>query len=88
LNEIQERVDALAYINNLSEEMQINIMGLVSKTGELCKEFNKITDYGKKSFVTTTDFEIKIGKIFHSLILVANSAGVDLENALDETLKT
>jgi len=87
MNEFQERVDAIAYITNMSEDMKDNLIELVSAAAELCSEYKKTTERGKISFTINRNFEIALAKAFHSLILVANSAGVDLGHILDEMIE-
>jgi len=87
MKDLQEKVRAFAQVNNLSPEIQVRLPDLVSEVGELCKEYIKITEYGKKRFTPNEDFELELGDVFFSLILIANSAGIDLEESLDRCLQ-
>ncbi len=55
--------------------------------GELCKEYNEITDYGKKDFSMTEDFENEIGDVFFTLLFIMNLSGIDPVCALERVLR-
>jgi len=59
---------------------------LVSEIGELGKEFNKGSKYGKKPQELTEDFELEIGDIFYSLLGLSNQANLDLKSCLNKVL--
>ena len=86
MNNIQEKVDELIKKYNLESSIEIRFIDLISELGELGKEILKGNDYGKKDFCNTENIESEIGDTFFSLICVANSLNIDLQNALDNVL--
>ena len=66
--------------------VETRLLDIQSELGELAKEVLKATDYGKKSFVKTDDFEMEFGDVLYSLLSLANETGIDSEKALDKIL--
>jgi len=79
---LQERVFSFTEENNLNTNQEIRALDLVSEIGELSKEIIKSTDYGKKEKVITENTKSEMGDVLFSLIILANSNNIDLEEAL------
>ena len=67
--------------------LESRLLDLMSETGELSKEVLKVTDYGKRPFELTDEFELEFGDVFFALLCVANEAGLDAESSLELALK-
>ena len=66
--------------------VETRLLDIQSELGELAKEVLKATDYGKKSFVKTDDFEMEFGDVFYSLLSLADEAELDAEECLNKAL--
>ncbi len=86
MKEIQEQVKQFTTEKGLTTDVVIRTVDLSSEVGELSKEVLKSTDYGKKNFKPTEDFESEIGDVLFSLICIANEAEVDLKKSLEGAL--
>ena len=73
--------------NDLESSIEVRYIDLVSEVGELGKEILKSSHYGKESFSSTKDFELELGDVLFSLICVANSLNMDLDQAISNVLK-
>ena len=67
-------------------QIHIRLLDLTSEVGELCKEYNKITDYGKRSFSVNEDFVMELGDVLFSLLFIANLTRITLEDVFAETV--
>lgn len=72
---------------DLETSPELRYIDLVSEVGELGKELLKATGYGKKEFEKTENTESEMGDIIFSLTCIANSLGIDLEQALIGAMK-
>ena len=86
LSQLQKKVSSFVETNELDDSVEIRLLDLVSEIGELSKEFIKGTDYGKKSFHPTKEWEYELGDVLYSLICVANNTNIDMEKALQKAL--
>jgi NTP pyrophosphatase (non-canonical NTP hydrolase) len=63
------------------------LLDLISETGELAKEFLKVTAYGQKDdFLKTDSMTLEFGDVIFSLLALANSLDIDAQEALDLAL--
>ncbi len=86
MNNNQEKVKKFIKQNNLRTEIEIRILDLFSEIGELAKEVLVGTSYGKQRFVTTDEITEEIGDAYFSLIEVANTLRIDMDDALTASL--
>ncbi len=84
---IQKRTAEFVELHGLETNVVYRMLDLVSEIGELSKEILKATDYGNSGFQPGEDWEEELGDVLFSLICVANSTGVDLEQALSKVLE-
>jgi len=88
LREVQERVDA--WIGQFQEGYWpplANLARLVEEVGELARELNHL--HGpkhKKPEEVAGDLALELGDILFVVAAIANSQGIDLEQALEGTL--
>lgn len=55
----------------------------MSELGEVAKEILKMSDYGRKPFKYREELKTELGDLFYSIITIANSFDIDLEDALN-----
>ncbi len=84
---IQKQVADFVEINRLETDIAHRTLDLVSELGEVSKEILTSTVYGRKPFQPTSEWQSELGDLLFALVCVANSTGVDLEQALLEVLK-
>lgn len=84
---IQKQVADFVETHSLETDVAHRILDLVSELGEVSKEILISTVYGRKPFQPTDEWRSELGDLLFSLVCVANSTGVDLEQALLEVLK-
>lgn len=82
----QESVVRFVQAHRLEIALEARALDLVSEVGELAKEILKSTRYGQKPFQPTAEWASELGDAFFSLICIANSTGVNLEDALEKVL--
>src|SRR3972149_7506278 len=87
LHNIQKTVAEVTDKLNLSKEIHARLLDLASEVGELCKEYNKITDYGKRPFSVHKDFVMELGDVLFCVLFIANISGVSLEDLFAEVME-
>ncbi len=86
LFEVQNLVKRFTKNKNISSSISVRVIDLVSEVGELSKEILKGTNYGKKKFVKTEEWDSEIGDVLFSLICIANQTETNLEDCLNYAL--
>jgi NTP pyrophosphatase (non-canonical NTP hydrolase) len=84
--EIQKRIAEFVGRYGLTAPAPYRVLDLASEVGELSKEILKATNYGEREFRPSEGWEEELGDVLVSLICVANSTEVDLEQALLKVL--
>ena len=77
------------YPDQLTMNLDIAVLDLVSEVGELAKELLKSNNYGRTTngpCVVGDNFTQELGDIFYSLIMVANAASIDLDRSLEASI--
>jgi NTP pyrophosphatase (non-canonical NTP hydrolase) len=82
----QQRATEFAQKHNLLHPPGVFALDLASEVGEVAKEILLATDYGQRPFQSQPNLAAELGDVLYSLCLLASSAGVDLETALDAVL--
>lgn len=73
----------------LSMTLEVALLDLVSEVGEAAKEILKANKYGRSSprlNKVSKQLSSELGDLFYSLIMMANSAEINLDAALAKTL--
>jgi NTP pyrophosphatase (non-canonical NTP hydrolase) len=83
----QKSVANFVKIHNLESSVESRLLDLLSEIGELAKEALEGSGYGKNPFTQTEAWEEELADAFFSLVCLANSTGVNLEEALEIVLK-
>ena len=90
LYEIQARVVTFVEKHQIEASPEMRLLDLISEVGELSKEILKANNYGKEAFELSSDQQAtwteELGDAFFSLICLANSTQVDLDDALHQVL--
>jgi NTP pyrophosphatase (non-canonical NTP hydrolase) len=63
------------------------LLDTFSELGEVAKEILKMSNYGRDEFQFREEVKGELGDVLYSLITVANSLNVDLEEELQQVLK-
>lgn len=82
----QEKVEDFIEEHDLNTRAEFRMLDLISEIGEVAKDANESTDYGKNP----DELEIKrdeIGDVFFSLLALAESLDIDAGEALNEALE-
>lgn len=82
----QFRVAEFVTKHNLDASVEIRLLDLLSELGEVSIEALKASQYGKRQGVQTEDWTAELGDVFFSLVCLANTTGVNLEETLEDTL--
>lgn len=84
--EEQKKVEEFVEKHDMEATSAFRVLDLVAEVGEIASDAAKSADYGMKE----GELEVKkdeLGDALFSLISVANDLGIDLEEALDESLE-
>ena len=83
----QHQVADFVQRNDLEISIQDRTLDFVSEVGELAKEILKSTDYGRQDFRPIEAWQDELGDVFFSLICLANTTDVNLQDALHAALE-
>lgn len=83
---IQKTIRDFVANNNSQTDVNIRLLDLVSKIGELSKEYLKATNYGNEIFINTPQWEEELADVLFSVIVLANRSSVNLDRALKNAL--
>jgi len=86
MNRIQKKVKKFCKINDLESPPEYRVLDTLSELGEVAKEILKMSNYGRRKLKFRDEIKSELGDVFYSLITVANSFNVDLEEALNNAL--
>jgi len=86
MKKIQSKIEIFCNENNLNSNAEIRLLDLVSEVGEVSKEILKASDYGKRDYKVNESLVLEFGDLFFSLVTLANSLQIDLEEALGKVL--
>ena len=87
MKEIQEKIKKFCKENNLESPAEHRVLDAMSELGEVAKEILKMSDYGRKKIEYKEEIKSELGDLLYSIITIANSFDVDLEEALNMVLE-
>jgi len=87
MKEIQARIKKFCEENNMQSPAEHRVLDTMSELGEVAKEVLKMSDYGRKPSVYREELKSELGDVLYSLITIANTFDVDLEEALEMVLE-
>ncbi len=82
----QSQIAMFVQTFELETGVEARILDLVSEIGELAKEVLKGSDYGASEYTQSSGWEEELADIFFSLICLANSTNINLEDALEKSI--
>lgn len=82
----QQEVAELTNEYNLEADVEYRLLDMMSELGEVSKELLIMTNYGQEEAQDSTDFAEELGDLLFSLITVANTMDIDLQQVLDQVL--
>ncbi|MEK6934123.1 MAG: MazG-like family protein [Nanoarchaeota archaeon] len=87
MKELQERIKKFCKEHNLESPAEYRVLDTMSELGEVAKEILKMSDYGRKKIRYREELKSELGDLLYSIITIANSFDVDLEEALNLVLE-
>ena len=72
--------------NDLALPIQTRVLDIISEFGELSKEILKSSAYGTKPVIVSKELTSEFGDVLYSVISLANSLDIDLEECLMSVL--
>ena len=87
MKNIQQRIKDFCEKNNLESSPEYRLLDILSELGEVAKETLKMTDYGRKPLEFREEIKSEMGDLLFSLITLANSFDINLEEALEMVLE-
>jgi len=87
MRDIQERIKKFCKENDMESPAEHRVLDTMSELGEVAKEILKMSDYGRKPLKYREELESELGDLLYSIITIANSFDIDLEEALNMVLE-
>ncbi len=87
MKELQEKIKIFCKEYNLDSPVEHRILDTMSELGEVAKEILKMSDYSRKPLKYRDELKSELGDLFYSIITIANSFDIDLEEALNMALE-
>ena|SRR3989338_9859670 len=91
MKELQNKIKEFCEKHNMESPPEHRVLDTMSELGEVAKEILKMSNYGRKPFEPTEELkqELKseLGDLLYSLITIANSFDINLEEALNLVLQ-
>ena len=87
MEKIQKKVKEFCKENKLDSSVEYRVLDTLSELGEVAKEVLKMSSYGRKPMKYRTELKNELGDVLFSLVTVANTFEIDLEDALNQSLE-
>ena len=87
MKEIQEEIKKFCKENDLESPIEHRVLDTMSELGEVAKEVLKMSKYGKQPSKYKEELKSELGDVLYSLITIANTYDIDLEDALQQVIK-
>jgi len=87
MKEFQEKIKKICKEHNLDSPAEHRVLDTMSELGEVAKEILKMSDYGRKPIKYREELKSELGDVLYSLITIANTIDIDLEDALRQVLE-
>lgn len=85
-NVIQKDIEEFVELHNLNTTIPLRILDVITELGELSKEFLIQLDYKDGRIVKSSEIIGELGDVFFSLICVANSLKINIEESINIAL--
>jgi NTP pyrophosphatase (non-canonical NTP hydrolase) len=86
MRKIQERIKKFCEENDMESPAEHRVLDTMSELGEVAKEILKMSNYGRKPIEYREEIKSELGDVLYSLITIANTFDIDLEEALLQVL--
>jgi NTP pyrophosphatase (non-canonical NTP hydrolase) len=83
MKELQKIIKTFCLDNGLQSPAEHRVLDAMSELGEVAKEILLMSSYGRKPLKHSDEIKSELGDLLFSVITIANSFNVDLEEALD-----
>ncbi|MBU4000492.1 MazG-like family protein [Patescibacteria group bacterium] len=87
MKKIQEKIKQFCEENKMESPAEHRVLDTMSELGEVAKEILKMSDYGRKPLEYRKELKSELGDVLYSLITLANTFDIDLEDALNQVLE-
>ena len=87
MKEIQERIKEFCEKNELESPIKHRVLDTMSELGEVAKEVLKMSNYGRKDLEYREELKHELGDLLYSLITIANTFDIDLEEAVNVVIE-
>jgi len=87
MKNLQQKIKLFCDQNKLNSSIEHRVLDTMSELGEVAKEILKMSDYGRSKIQYNEKLKMELGDVLYSIITVANSFDIDLEEALNKVLK-
>ena len=87
MKELQKKIKKFCKEYNLKSPAEHRVLDTMSELGEVAKEILEMSDYGRKPIKYREELKSELGDLLYSVITIANSFDVDLEEALNIVLE-
>lgn len=87
MKELQEIVRQFCKKNNLESSVEHRVLDTMSELGEVAKEILIMSNYGRTPIKYREELKAELGDVLYSLITIANTFNIDLEDSLQKTLE-
>ena len=87
MKELQNKIKKFCKEHNLESPIEHRVLDTMSELGEVAKEILKMGDYGRKPLKYWEELKYELSDLLYSIIIIANSFDIDLEEALNTVLE-
>ena len=87
MKKIQEKIKKLCKENDMESPAEHRVLDTMSELGEVAKEILQMSNYGRKPIEYKDELKSELGDVLYSLITIANTFDIDLEEALHQVLE-
>ena len=87
ISDLQKKVNKFVENRDIKTGVETRLLDLISEIGEISKEVLKGNHYGEKEFKKTDEWNEELGDVFFSLICIANSTEINLEESLKTVIE-
>jgi NTP pyrophosphatase (non-canonical NTP hydrolase) len=87
MKDLQRKVKEFCQENSMVSPAEINVLDLVTEVGEVAKEVIKMSNYGRSTWEYREEVKSELGDVLFSLMVLANTLNVDLDDELQRVLE-
>ncbi len=84
---LQKKIKDFCGKNDMESTVEYRLLDTLSELGEVSKEVLKMSNYGRKPLEYNNSIRSELGDVLFSLITVANSFDIDLEEEVNGALE-